>query len=471
MVSNFMIFKRVAPLLSLVLLAIGLPAPAQPVAGDLAVLCSKFPYNSRCKGIKISPPLSQVTAGDDVEGCRLLLPVNVDDKCKVVLGDRDLTLYIEQGSPVSEFGNQRLTTEIKIPADRLFAAADYLHQRPGFAGTDIYYITAIGFQPSSPLASGNRSNFVEITGGRGFSLKLRDWLTTRLKPIDQATFQGSPALAGEPIAQLRASKVCVRCDLKGADLSGLDLKGANLEGANLQGAKLSGTTLKDAYLVGANLTEATMAKANLIGVRMVSAIADRITFEDGTLESAYLQDSRFDGAKMKGARLQMISQRRTILNRSSFVGADLRGTTFEGADLRGANLAEANLEGADLSRQPVNVSTGSLLFGSSGDAQLFATQLTGASFKGANLKKAFLRYAMMEGADLSGADLTEADLHKSFMVNANLTGANLTGARATDINMKGINLKGAIVTQTNLDGSVLCGGTMPDGTAAKQGCP
>ncbi len=461
----------VVPLLSLAALSIA-PAPSfGQASGDLAVLCSKFPYNSRCKGIKISPPLSQVAGGDDVESCRLLLPVNLEDKCKIVMGDRDLTLYIEQGSPLPEFNNQRLTTEIKIPADRLFAAADYLHQRPGFAGTDIYYITAIGFQPSSPLASGNRSNFVEITGGRGFSLKLRDWLTTRLKPIDSATLQGPAAVAGEPIAQLKATKSCVRCNLQGADLAGLDLKGVNLEGANLQGAKLSGTNLKDAYLVGATLTEATMPKANLIGVRMVSAIADRINLEDGTLESANLQDSRFDGAKMKGARLQMISQRRTILSRSSFIGADLRGTTFEGADLRGANLEGANLEGADLSRQPVNVSTGSLLFGSSGDSQLFATQLTGANLKGANLKKAFLRYGMLENADLSGADLTEADLHKSFMVNANLTGANLTGARATDINMKGINLKSAIVTKTNLDGSVLCGGVMPDGTAAKQGCP
>lgn len=103
-----------------------------------------------------------------------------------------------------------------------------------------------------------------------------------------------PAVAWDEaaIAQLKQSKNCTSCDLKGADLrwanvyaaelggapnlvdavmdnsdlSGANLFGANLEGASLRNANLSGANLSWGSLIGADLTGADMTDAKMAGV-------------------------------------------------------------------------------------------------------------------------------------------------------------------------------------------------------------
>jgi uncharacterized protein YjbI with pentapeptide repeats len=81
---------------------------------------------------------------------------------------------------------------------------------------------------------------------------------------------GTLALAQQPAPtvadnakRLRETKVCNRCDLRGADFSGVDLYGAQMKEANLTGAVFYEANLTMANLtgaVGANLAGATTDK-------------------------------------------------------------------------------------------------------------------------------------------------------------------------------------------------------------------
>jgi len=61
---------------------------------------------------------------------------------------------------------------------------------------------------------------------------------------------------------LLSKNICVRCDLRRANLTGAYLREAFLTGAHLSGANLSGANLVEAFLTGANLSG-----ANLNGAR------------------------------------------------------------------------------------------------------------------------------------------------------------------------------------------------------------
>jgi uncharacterized protein YjbI with pentapeptide repeats len=61
---------------------------------------------------------------------------------------------------------------------------------------------------------------------------------------DESIFAADP----NHVAQLRATKKCVRCDLREADLKGADLTGADLTGADLTGARLNSANLTGAKL-------------------------------------------------------------------------------------------------------------------------------------------------------------------------------------------------------------------------------
>lgn len=62
------------------------------------------------------------------------------------------------------------------------------------------------------------------------------------------------AVAENPdhVKQLKETRICKNCDLRGADLTGLDLYGAQLQEADLEGAVLTDTNLALANLRGAN---------------------------------------------------------------------------------------------------------------------------------------------------------------------------------------------------------------------------
>ncbi len=92
----------------------------------------------------------------------------------------------------------------------------------------------------------------------------------------------SPAAVPEDLENLKATKKCPGCDLRGADLRGMNLGGANLEGANLLGANLEGANLE-----GANLEDASCEKVNLLKSRL-----DGIKLEGANLEDAIWSDGR-----------------------------------------------------------------------------------------------------------------------------------------------------------------------------------
>jgi serine/threonine protein kinase len=89
---------------------------------------------------------------------------------------------------------------------------------------------------------------------------------------------------GDALRQLRETRQCQRCNLRGADLRGVDLRAANLRGANLAGADLRSSYLKSVDLTDANLTDADLRGAYL--------------------ESANLTDANLRGANLKSADLR-----------------------------------------------------------------------------------------------------------------------------------------------------------------------
>lgn len=77
-----------------------------------------------------------------------------------------------------------------------------------------------------------------------------------------AAQQPAPTVA-ENAQKLKETRVCNKCDLRGADLTAADLYGAQMKEANLTGAVFYEADLKMANLkgaIGANLTGATTDK-------------------------------------------------------------------------------------------------------------------------------------------------------------------------------------------------------------------
>ena len=65
-------------------------------------------------------------------------------------------------------------------------------------------------------------------------------------------FGSSIAMAAEQndLRKLKAGRVCVKCDLRSANLAGIDLGRKNMSGANLQKADLSGAKIEMAVISG-----------------------------------------------------------------------------------------------------------------------------------------------------------------------------------------------------------------------------
>ncbi len=166
------------------------------------------------------------------------------------------------------------------------------------------------------------------------------------------------------VIRLQKTKVCVNCDLSGANLKGLFLDNVNLQNANLKGANLSGAQLK-----GANLSFAKLQKSQL----------KRADLEEANLQGAQLQE------------------------------ANLQFTDLERANLKNANLQNANLYGA--------------IFSSIG-RESTAANLENANLQGATLQKAELNYINFKNVNLKNADLSEANLLRANLDGAQTLGAN-----------------------------------------------
>jgi len=105
------------------------------------------------------------------------------------------------------------------------------------------------------------------------------------------------------------NSLLLKCDLRGADLSGANLKYADLSGADLSNNNLIGIILQGADLSGANLSYADLSGADLSG--------------------ANLKYADLSGADLSGVDLSY----------ADLSGADLSHTFTSGIYLRGADLS------------------------------------------------------------------------------------------------------------------------------------
>ena len=97
----------------------------------------------------------------------------------------------------------------------------------------------------------------------------------------------APAKAKNPdsVKRLLETKECSKCDLSGADLSGMNLSFAILVDANLKGASLKGTNLSHADLTRANLSQADLRQANLSQAYLTNANLDQTNLIGASLNS------------------------------------------------------------------------------------------------------------------------------------------------------------------------------------------
>ena len=87
---------------------------------ELYELCSKYPYNAQCEGYDIPIPLSR---RDGEEGlCAVnTQTVALTDRCKVLLGDESLIVYLEQGEAIVLLNDERRTEEFTIGLNNVTA--------------------------------------------------------------------------------------------------------------------------------------------------------------------------------------------------------------------------------------------------------------------------------------------------------------------------------------------------------------
>jgi len=142
-------------------------------------------------------------------------------------------------------------------------------------------------------------------------------------------------------------------------------------------------------------------------------------------------------------------------------------------DLAEADLDASNLSGANLHHAVLTKATArrSILFG----ANLALADLSGAILTGARLDNADIYNAILTGskaadatfhraclhsADLRQANLTDANLEAANLAETRLASAELGGANLSRANLTGADLSNALLLKTNLTGAVLIGARM-----------
>lgn len=416
---------------------------------ELYQLCSQFPLNSRCAGLNIPIPLD-ARMGEEAACAFRTGKKRQSGKCKIAATDKGLTVYVEEGKPIDFLEDKRGTAVVNLPLDRVFAINYQTWNR--------IYRVELGFliQPQSDAA--NRTQFLEIITDDDLAKSLQSQL--KVPPISkeilsQGGVRGETAAslgdASAVVKQLLETKECVRCDLRGANLSSADLEGVNLEGANLAGANLQGADIEKAYLVGANLD-----KANLTGADL-----RKVNFTLASLQEAVLENADLRAVNLQGASLQRSNLQRAKLSAPAMLqNADLSNANLKNANLEGATLISANLEGADL--QGADLSDTSVkLSGVAGDFSAGEIAINVA-------------FVLLTGSPLSSSRNDEinldTDLRGANLKNANLNGVDLEDASLVDANLSGANLQNAKLDGTDLTGANMCGATMPNGSPSNQGC-
>ncbi|MEM7594093.1 MAG: pentapeptide repeat-containing protein [Cyanobacteria bacterium P01_A01_bin.83] len=412
-------------------------------SNEVYKLCSKFPQNSRCKGIEV--PVSLEERSGEKVNCNFVFDPGEFKQagaCKITVEEQGITIYQEQGDKIEVLEDQRTTTEIKIPRDRIFVTNYQLWNK--------IHRWELGWVPEESSDQQNKTNFMVVLLKKDLAESLTPQITSlsTSKPEMVAEISNSVDNPTSNMSVLLETKVCQYCDLSNADLSGADLKGANLVGANLQGANLKGANLETAYLPGANLQDADLTDANFKGVNLTFGTLNRATLINTDFEAANFQQANLSQADLTDAKLSAPC----FLKGANLEQANLTGTNLRGANLEQANLEQANLVGANLSRTDVKLKNipnnysfeerlGDLFIG----LPIFGLSSGGVDF---NTK--------LDGANLEGADLRRSDLKKVEFGKANLTNVNFTESN---------------LEEEALESATVCGVTLADGSQSNRDCP
>ena len=97
------------------------------------------------------------------------------------------------------------------------------------------------------------------------------------------------------LEKLKGSNNCVRCYLKGVDLTGAELKGANL----------NWSFLEQAHLDRANLANANLNGARLAGVSLQRTVMTGVDIRKATLINAVMNNADLRQADLTGALWMM----------------------------------------------------------------------------------------------------------------------------------------------------------------------
>ncbi len=163
------------------------------------------------------------------------------------------------------------------------------------------------------------------------------------------------------------------------------------------------------------------------------------------------------GKLIKGKRCIACRLDNTNFSKLELSGAMLDQSSLTGTDFSAANLTLAIFRDADLTRANFNRTN-------LHKAAFYGAKLLGADLRGANLSGSKLVYAKLKGAWLRDTNLANADLKFADFQQVDLTNANLTDADLTNADLSYTNLRNAKLVRAKLDGTILTGATMPDGS-------
>ncbi|MBD2013494.1 pentapeptide repeat-containing protein [Microcoleus sp. FACHB-53] len=96
---------------------------------------------------------------------------------------------------------------------------------------------------------------------------------------------------GDAVSQLRDTRQCQACNLKGTDLRGMDLRRVDLTDADLSGADLRNADLRSSNLQNADLSNANLSDADFRGADLRGADLWGAEHQGANLNSADIRDA------------------------------------------------------------------------------------------------------------------------------------------------------------------------------------
>jgi len=425
--------------------------------------CNRFPYNHICENKESY--ISLYEWEEDKTACALVTEWE-EKKCKIVVRDRELTIYVEQEKLSESFPNTLKTKEITISLDEVFAFNTEWWLAS--TGNDISRFNnlygsfpelEIGFIQDTKNLQDSSGKFLTISSKNLHPImeEIESWryyLPNLIAFESRFRFDSRKIKANQSVSknivQLEKTNECAYCDLRNADLAGMDLEKADLQGANLAGANLEETKLKRAYLLGTNLNRANLYNVNLENANLMFATLKKADLGKANLKGANLQNSNLDNALLNDAKLNARKLENTNLKNASLINTDLSDANLQCANLQSANLTNANLTNADLNSCEQTMGgfhLSKLRLDNGNRYRNFGINNNGVEIVAGGVK---LALSVLPASSVIRAISTlSLSAKTSFNLDTDLSNANLTGT-----NLTGTNLKQAQLTDVNFSQAI-----------------